>query len=392
MPNETGADAVIVGAGVMGLSLAWHLRKLGARRVLVLDQRFAGSGASSRNAGRVRSMQLTAELTELAVLAQRKHERLADELGANTLFWRAGYLWVLYGEDERAYIETLMPMLNRTGSPARLLEKKETLRRAPFLDGGEEPAGALWGPDAVVHHDAVLFALRGALHQVGATLLENTRVTAILTEGKAIAGVETDRGVFKTSVVVNAAGAWSRSVSEMVGLRVPNTPLRREALVTESARPFMSDAVTIYRPIEGWFNQTLRGELVVGVLAEEEAPGINLRSSPELLNRAACFMMQKAPRLTGLRVVRQWAGLYDVTPDRMPVIGPVAGVDGFFQANGDSGRGFALSPILAEMLATWIMKGERNPLLGAFDAIRFDGHDHDLGMSKDYYSGYRARA
>lgn len=391
MTTRIGTDAVVIGGGVMGLSVAWHMRRFGARHVTVLEQRYAGAGASSRNAGRVRSMQLTPELTELALLAQRKHARLSDELGANTLFWRAGYLWILYGDEERSRIEGLMPMLAKAGSPARLIDSGDVLRRMPVLDGGEATSGALWGPDAIVHHDAVLFALRQACRRDGVKILENTRVHGISTSHGSVAAVEADNGIFATPVVVNAAGAWSRSISEMVGLKVPNTPLRREALVTESVRPFMSDAVTIYHPIEGWFNQTLRGELVVGVLAEEEAPGINMRSSPELLNRAASFIARKAPRLLSLRVVRQWAGLYDVTPDRMPMVGPVASPAGFFQANGDSGRGFALSPIVAEMLAKLIMTGEPNRLLDAFDARRFDGRDHDLGMSKDYYSGYVAR-
>ena len=164
-------------------------------------------------------------------------------------------------------------------------------------------------------------------------------------------------------------------------MRIPNTPLRREALVTEAAQPFMGPAITFYRPAEGWFNQTLRGELVAGCLAPEEVPGVNLHASARSLGRTARTILAKAPRLGHLRVVRQWAGVYDMTPDRKPVVGPVARLSGFVQANGCNGRGFLLGPLIGQLLARWLDSGERPALLAPFDANRFEGQEKSQGRS-----------
>jgi sarcosine oxidase subunit beta len=384
-------DAVIVGGGLWGLSLAWHLTQ-GRKRVVVLEQRHVGSGASSRNVGRVRSIQLTPELARLSVAAQAKHARLARELGRNTLFWRAGYIWVLYGADEADRFHSLLPMLREAGSEARLLDRAATLKVLPLLAGGEPPSGGMYGPrDAIVHHDAVMYAYRAACEQLGVSIREHSPVTAIDVTGGHVTGVQTAQGSLSSELVVNATGGWSSSVSAMAGVASPTVPFRREAFVTESTRPVMSAAVTFYRPIEGWFNQTLRGEIVAGSIAGEEAPGVDHNATPESLERTAALMMRKAPRLGRLRVVRQWAGVYDMTPDRMPLAGATA-LPGFYQFCGCNGRGFSLGPILAELLARQILTGLRDPLLAGTDPQRFTRVDEARVAIGDYYAEYGKKA
>ncbi len=382
-------DVVIVGGGLWGLSLAWHLRTLGRQRVVVLERKVAGSGASCRNVGRVRSIQLTPELTVLGLAAQRKHGQLTKELGRNTLFWRAGYMWALYAEDEVERFRALLPMLKEERCPARLLGPDEALEAMPILTGGEKLSGGMLGPrDVIVHHDAVIYAYRHACAELGIALFENCEVDGVEVAAGRVSGVHTNRGRFDAPVVVNAAGAWSSEISALAGVRVPNAPYRREALVTESTKPFMSAAVTFYRPNEGWFNQTLRGELVAGSITEDEPAGANMAASPESLERTAALILRKAPRLAELRVVRQWAGLYDMTPDRSPMVGESA-LPGFIQMNGCNGRGFNLGPILAELTAKLLITGTRDPMLTAFNARRYD-NDPDAKVSiGDYYAGFK---
>ena len=169
-------DVVIVGGGISGLALAWELSRLGRREILVLDRQFSGAGGSGRNVGRIRAMQLTEELARFAIAAQAKHARLCDELGANTLFWRAGYGWVLYEDPEMARMAEVRDMLQGLGLKPDLIGTAETLRRLPILNGGERPAGALMHSDAIVHHDAVLYAYRAACHRQGIKLGENCEV------------------------------------------------------------------------------------------------------------------------------------------------------------------------------------------------------------------------
>ena len=384
------ADVAIVGGGITGLSLAVELARLGKREILVLERRFTGAGGSSRNVGRIRAMQLTEELARFAIAAQAKHEALADELGVNTLFWRAGYGWVLYEEAEMARMAGVRDMLRSLGLKPELIGSAETMRRLPVLEGGKRPTGALMHSDAIVHHDAVLYAYRAAARRLGIRLMEETEVVEVLRQGDEVTGVRTAAGEVRAGLVVNAAGGWSGNFSARADVRIPNTPLRREALVTEAVQPFMQAAITFYRPQEGWFNQTLRGELVAGCLAPAEEPGVNLSATARSLGRTARTILAKAPRLGHLRVVRQWAGVYDMTPDRKPLVGPVARLKGFVQANGCNGRGFLLGPLIGELLARWLNSGERPALLDGFDANRFEGREDMTVEAEDYYAGYAA--
>jgi sarcosine oxidase, subunit beta len=158
--------------------------------------------------------------------------------------------------------------------------------------------------------------------------------------------------------------------------------------VTEPRRPFMSAAVTFYRPQEGWFNQTLRGELVAGVTDPGEQFGMTEESSPRFLGRTARVLLEKAPRLAGLRAVRQWAGVYDTTPDKRPLVGEHRGLPGFFAMCGWSGRGMLLAPFAAELLAREIAGRGRDVLLAPFGPDRFVGRSGVVTATGDYYGGY----
>lgn len=384
-------DVAVIGGGLWGLSVAWHLAQ-GGKRVVVLERRHVGSGSSSRNVGRVRSIQLTPEMTRLALAAQAKHDRLGRELGQNTLFWRAGYLWALYSEKEVETFRALLPMLREENCPARLLDTRGALETSPILKGGERPFGAMYGAkDVIVHHDAVMYAYLNACRRSGVEVREHCPVVAIDLSSSGVSGVETTVGPVRADVVINAAAGWSSDISRMAGLRTPNVPYRREAFVTESAHPFMSAAITFYSPIEGWFNQTLRGELVAGSIAPDESAGVNLTGSLESLERTSALLLRKAPRLGKLRVVRQWAGVYDMTPDRKPLVGP-SRVRGFYQFSGCNGRGFSLGPILAQLLAQQMLTGRRDSLLNGFEADRFDAVSDAKVTIGDYYTAYAKSA
>jgi sarcosine oxidase subunit beta len=244
-------------------------------------------------------------------------------------------------------------------------------------------------PDAAVHHDAILNGYRKVCEQYGIEIRENVDVVGIELSGGRVSAVTTSDGTISTPIVVNAAGGWSREVSKLAGVAVPNAPLRREVIVTESAQPFMDTMITFYRPIEGWFHQTLRGETVIGVVDPEEPLGLDMSASREHLVRVAEQIQDKAPSLMALRVVRQWGGVYDMTPDRKSMVGPVASVPGFVQINGDNGRGIAVIPYIAECLAEWLDTNTRPPALEIFDANRFAGREDMPVVMGDYYAAYK---
>lgn len=387
------ANVVIVGGGITGLSIAFEMARLGYKDIVVVEQRHIGYGASSRNIGRVRTSQFNLPLATFAKGAFNKHRRLADELGANTLFWTPGYALVFYDEGEMEHMDSICTMLRGLGQPPEFIRGEGGVKdRLPILKGGEPPAGCLIRPDASVHHDALLYAYRRKLVQLGVRVRENCAVAGVLKEQGAVAGVALADGEIRSPVVVNACGGWSNTLSAMAGLAVPNMPLRREVLVTDSWLPLMTDMITFYRPIEGWFHQTLRGEVVIGAVHPHEPLGMNMAASDVHIGRAARHMLRKAPRLGATRIVRQWAGVYDMTPDRLPMIGPSPTLPGFIQSNGDNGRGIALIPYLSELLARWIHTNERPAELEMFDPARYVGREDTPVVTGDYYAAYKKAA
>lgn len=383
------AGCVIVGGGIFGLSLAFELARLGRRDIHVLEQRHVGYGATSRNIGRVRTSQFNEPLARFAKNAFAKHARLADELGANTLFWRPGYALVFYDEDEMAHMDGICAMLRSLGQPPELLRGGAVVDRLPVLAGGEPPVGCLIRPDASVHHDALIYAYRRRLEALGVQVHEQCEVKAVLREGDRVAGVRYCGGTLRSQTVVNACGGWSNRLSALAGVAVPNVALRREVLVSDAWAPLMKTMVTFYRPVEGWFHQTLRGEVVIGVVHPDEPQGMNMAASDAHIGRAARHVLAKAPKLGSLRIVRQWAGVYDMTPDRLPMVGPSPALKGFVQANGDNGRGIALIPYLAELLAQWMQTGERPEALASFDPARYAGRESTPVVTGDYYAAYK---
>jgi sarcosine oxidase subunit beta len=381
--------SVIVGAGIAGIALAVELRKLGWEAT-VIEARYPGAGNSTRNVGRIRRMQLTADLTEYSCLASDKWKTVARLTGGrNPLLFQTRYVWVMYEQAELDTVAAMGPMWASYGARARVVDAARVLKAVAVLRGGEPPAGGVIGDAAIVHHDAALYAYLLHARESGVRFEVGQRALEVeTTAGRASGVVLADGRTVSGDVVVNAAGGMAGQFARDSGVSAPNQPIRREVLVTEPSRPFMTAAVTFYRPQEGWFNQTVRGELVAGVVNVDEPLGMSEESSFGFLGRTARVLLDKAPRLAELRVVRQWAGVYDTTPDKRPLVGEYPERPGFFALNGWSGRGMLLAPLSAELLARQLAGGGRDRLLKPFDPGRFAGQEAAVTAHSDYYSGY----
>jgi len=382
------ADIVIVGAGIGGLGAARELAARGAGRIVVLERDYPGSGATGRNVARIRRMQLTEDLSRVAMACQDKYERMGGDLRSNVLFYRLGYAWILYEPDEVERMRDVVAMHARLGIRSSLLSPDETLHHLPVFEGGEPVAGSVLSDDAIVHHDAVVWAHLDHVRRLGVEVHSGTRVTGIEHDAGRVRAIVTDRGRIETPVMLNAAGGWSGELNRMAAVRMPNRPHRREVLVTAPLRRSIEAAVTFYRPSEGWFNQTLRGEVVMGAVDPDEPPGVDQRSSWSFLQRTAALMTRKAPALRDVTVIRQWAGMYDITPDHLPIVGPTAQLGGWWQALGWSGRGMLLAPYLTELLAEQMVGGEAPAMLRQFLPDRFGSGDDDSTLETDYYARY----
>jgi len=381
--------SAIVGGGIAGLALAVELSRLGCDATVV-EARYPGAGNSTRNVGRIRRMQLTEDLTEFACRAAEKWERV-DRItgGRNPLLYPTSYVWAMYTEQELRIVEPLQAMWKAFDARARVVDREDVLAAVPVLRRGEPTVGGVIGNAAIVHHDAALYAYYLFAREAGVRFELGAQATGVVLDGDRAVGVElADGRTVAADVVVNATGGMAGEFAATCGVDAPNRPLRREVLVTEPMRPFMTPAVTFYHPQEGWFNQTLRGELVAGVVDVDEPLGMNESSSPAFLARTARVVLAKAPRLAALRVVRQWGGVYDTTPDKRPLVGEYPARPGLFALNGWSGRGMLLAPLAAELLARELAGTGRDRLLDPFDPGRFAGSRPTVTTTGDYYSGY----
>ncbi len=379
---------VIVGAGIAGLVAALEAHAAGCH-VTVLERGYPGGGNSGRNVGRIRRMQLTEELTRVSIAASDYWLEIDALLGGrNPLLFPTTYALVLYGADEAEHLGRLEPMWRATGIDARLHDTASTLERVPVLRGGEVPVGSVLSSALLVHHDAAVHGAYLAAQERGIDVRLGVEALGVETAAGAVVAVETSQGRLAADAVINAADSHARDLAATAGVHVPTHPMRREALVTHSIKPIMDQAVTFYRPYEGWFNQTLRGEIVAGVTDPAEPAGLNHDSSLPFALRTAALLRQKAPSLMGLHAVRQWAGTYEYTPDRSPIVGAYTGVEGLYGLHGWSGRGMLLAPVCASLLVREIVGGGRDPLMAPFAPARFDGVEDDAGPHADYYGGY----
>ncbi|NMB76762.1 MAG: FAD-binding oxidoreductase [Myxococcales bacterium] len=364
------ADLVIVGGGVIGLSLAYHLARLGFSDVVVLEQGYLCFGASGRNGGGVRQQWSTEENVLLMKDAVRRYRRLSQECGYNIWFRQGGYLFLARDDASAATLEQNTKLQNRLGVPTRLISPAEARRIVPVLNLEGVRVCAYNPTDGVLFPFPVVWGMARIASDLGVEINTFTRVTNIDVRGRQIVKVVTDRGAIATRRVVNAAGAWSPQVARLAGVELPNKPYRHEILVSEPVKPFLDPLVSDLSN-GTYFSQTMRGEICGGLSDPAEPSSMESGSSLRFLSRMSRSLMRLVPQLGSLKVLRQWAGYYDETPDGQPILGRVDAVDGFIQLNGFGGHGFMMAPAIGQLAAEWILRKAEHPIFSTCDLGRF---------------------
>jgi sarcosine oxidase subunit beta len=368
-PLPARAQVVVVGGGIMGLALAYELAKRGVRDVLVLEREYLNAGASGRNGGGVRAQWTTPTMIRLGRRSLELCDRFAVDMGVNVWFRRGGYLFLAPTREHVERIERNAELHRREGLRTRIVDRREALEIVPELDPSRFLAGS-WNPDdGVVFPWPFLWGYASRAEALGARVATFTRVTGFEAGNGRIVAVRTDRGRVACDTVVVAAGAWSKEVAALAGVALPNRPTRHEILVTEPLKPWLGPLVSVLG--NGlYFSQSLRGEIVGGMGDPVEPEGVVQGSTLRFLARFARAAISTVPVLAGVKVVRQWAGCYDVTPDNNPILGP-AGYPNFFQLSGFVGHGFMMAPAVAELYADWLAGRGKDEIFERFDIARF---------------------
>ncbi len=375
-PVPATADAVIIGGGVNGLCTAYELAKLGFGRIVVLERHYIGSGSTGRCGGGIRAQWTTAENIRLAQESVHMYENMSAELGYQVFFRQGGYLMVTEQEEHLPAMRKAVTLQNSCGVPTEFLEPGECLRIVPDLDVRNIRGATFCPKDGTAYPFAVTWGYARACRRKGVDIFIRTSVERITSEDGRITGVLTDRGPIASPVVINCAGPWSRHMAAMVGVALPNRQERHEIMVSESLKPFLGPMViSISNGI--YFSQSMRGEIVGGIGdASEphwtEPAQFDTRSQLRFAVRFAKALLAYYPRAAQVRMMRQWAGMYDVTPDHRPILGGVPGLDGYWHICGFSGHGFMLGPMTGKRMAKHIATGEPDDIIESLSLSRFE--------------------
>jgi sarcosine oxidase subunit beta len=374
----------------MGLSIAYNLARRGLTDVLVLERGYLAEGASGRNGGGVRaqwSSELNIRLMQRSVELCRE---FAVELGVNVWFRQGGYLFLARTPDELARFARNAALQNRHGVRTRIVSPDEAAQLVPQLDR-RRLAGAAYNPDdGIVFPWPFLWGYARRAAELGVTIATHTPVVGIDAPGRGFV-VHTARGPVHARRVVNACGAWSPAIAAMVGVSLPTWPVRHEICSSEPLKPFLGPMVS--EPATGlYFSQSMRGEIVGGISwaghghgARAADPSAAMGSSLAFLATYARRLLRVAPGLADVKVLRQWAGPYDESPDGSPLLGAPAAVPEFYLAGGFVGRGFMMAPVIGELYGAWLTGGAPHEAFARWHVDRFASgvvrreEDFDIG-------------
>ncbi len=358
------ADVVIIGAGIVGASIACHLAAAGCRNVLVIERESAlGKGSTGKSMGGVRAQFSMPISIQMSLYSIPFYAEFEQRLGFPCDYRPQGYLFCATNEKQLAYLCTNYELQVKMGlKNVRLLAGDEIRGMFPQLRGDDILGGSLCSTDGFVDPYSAMNGFMSWAADHGATLWKNTVVTGITRDAKGVAAVETSRSRVATRKIVNCAGAWAAGVAALAGVDLPVQPLRRMLVPSEPFDEFPHTAPMIIDMSNGFhFRPEARGFLLAWNDPEERI-GFKTDFDADFIEKILTRAAARVPCFANLPVnpKRAWAGLYEMTPDHHPILGEAPGVPGFFLANGFSGHGVMHAPATGKILSDLMLTGNTN--------------------------------
>jgi sarcosine oxidase subunit beta len=356
---EKTAEIVIIGGGIIGTSIAYHLAQKKAKGIVLLEKGMLGEGSTAKCAGGIRAQFSTEINIRFSLESFKTWDNFREIMEMELDFKRVGYLFLATTGEEWAVFQSNSTLQHQFGIPVELLSSQEIQRRWPYLRVDDLRGGTFCAREGYAGpYEALSGFARGA-RRGGVRIFEETEVTQILRSGNQVAGVRTPRGDISSPVVVNAAGPYAGEVGKMAGIEVPVQPYRRQLFFT-GPFPYIPDPIPLVIDFHrGWyFRREGAGLLISG--PKDNFPSFNLNVDYDAMVEAAENSIYRVPIMEKAEIDRDrgWAGSYEISPDNHAILGECTGLKGFFLANGFSGHGFQHSPAVGKVMAELIL-GEK---------------------------------
>ena len=367
-------DVIIIGGGAHGLACAYYLSKVHSiTDVAVMEKSYIGAGGSGRNTTIIRSNYLTPEGVNFYDESVKLYEQMSEELDFNVMFSQRGHLTLAHTDGAVRTMRRRAEVNQIQGVNSSVIWPDKIKELCPYLDVSDHPrypilAALYHPPGGIIRHDAVVWGYAHEADKRGVHIHQDTRVTGIRVENGKVTSIDTTRGHVNTGTVLNATAGWCTTIADMAGVRLPITTFPLQASVTEALKPFL-DVIIVSGSLHVYVSQTDRGELVMGA-AVDPFTSYSMRGSLDYLEGISGHMLELFPALSHVRMLRQWAGLCDMSPDYSPVMGKTL-VEGFLVDVGWGTYGFKASPVSGKRMAELIATGKTPDLLKPFRLSRF---------------------
>jgi len=368
-------DTVIIGGGLHGLATAYYLaRDQGINDVTVIEKRYIGFGGAGRNTAIVRANQRTKENLPLYNEGLKLWPKLTDELDFNLMFFNCGNLNLAHSEAAIGALRLQVASAQFFGIKSELLDAKQCKELIPALDVSENITHPILGamyhpPGGTIRHDAVVWGLAKEAAKKGVHIHQETEVLGIDVDKGKVVAVETDKGPIRTARVLNAAGGYSPLIASMVGIRLPIEVLTIQAMVTEPIKPLLNHVVSS-GTYHCYAHQSLKGEIVTGAHMDPW-PNYTTQTTAHYIKHQAEALTELLPCLGGVKFMRIWGGLADMTPDMAPIIDGNDPIEGYYVDCGWGYFGFKSGPITGKYLAEFMATGHRPEILKPFRLRRY---------------------
>lgn len=366
--NNT-ADAIVIGSGIIGCATGYYLAKKGLS-VYLFEKDYLTAGSTGRCIGGIRQQFSTELSIRVAMESMKKFKSMQKELRQDVEFHQGGYFFLAHSEEKKNTYLKLIKLQKKMGLDVEFISTKEIKKIVPGINTEDLIGGAYCPSDAQANPFLIVDGYAKGIRKNGAVFTQKEIIGIGIENGKVTSVTTKNNEVYYAPIVINAAGPFIKNVSQLVNIDVPVEPERHEALITEPIERFFDMMIVDYRDDGCYFNQKFgKGSIIGCYTPKPNVPGLDIGVSFEFAKEMGRRMVRLIPKLSNIKIIRQWSGSYEMTPDGNPILDKTD-IDGFWIVGGMCGHGFMLGPEIGWLAAEYITEGKTPYTIEAFSLKR----------------------